>query len=155
MSQSKILAFHVEGNTRAELRKNIQAALVDIQAALVDAEINIGGKDAAEEAPAKGKKAAKADAGEAPAKGKKAKKAADAVTLEQVKEALTALKDSSAGAAAVKKIFKKYNVKKTDDLDEDVFADVIAAAEAAMPDDEEEEEDEEDADEEEADEDED
>jgi hypothetical protein len=126
--QSKILAFHVEGNTRAELRKNIQAALVD-------AEINITGKD---EAPA-GKKAAKE---EAPAKpGKKAKK--DAVTLEQVKEALTALRDSSAGAKAVKKIFAKFNVKKTDDLDEDVYADVLAAAEKAMPEDEEEEEEEE------------
>lgn len=134
--QSKILAFHVEGNTRAELRKNIQAALVD-------AEINIAGKDA-DEAPAKGKKA-KADADEAPAKSSKKPKKAAEVTLEQVKEALTALRDSTAGAKAVKKIFTKFNVKKTDDLDEDVYADVIAAAEKAMP--EEEEEEEEDADE--------
>lgn len=145
--QAKILAFHVEGNTRAELRKNIQAALVD-------AEINIAGKD--EEAPVKAGKKAKADAEEAPAKaGKKAKKAAE-VTLEQVKEALTALRDSSAGAPAVKKIFKKFSVKKTDDLDEDTYADVLAAAEKAMPEDEEEEEeDEEDADEDSDDEDED
>lgn len=138
--QSKILAFHVEGNTRAELRKNIQTALVD-------AEINIGGGKG-DETPvgATGKKTKAAE--EPPAKGKKTKKSAE-VTLEQVKEALTALRDSSAGAKAVKKIFTKFGVKKTDDLDEDVYADVLAAAEKAMPEDEDEEdadEDEEDGD---------
>lgn len=129
---SKILAFHVEGDTKAELRKNIAEALVK-------AEINIGG---GEEAPAKADKKPKKDAEEAPAKkGRKAKKAE--VTLEQVKEALTALKDSSAGAKAVKKIYAKFGVKKADDFEEDQLADALKAAQAAMPEDEEDEEEEE------------
>lgn len=130
MSQ-KNLAFHVEGNTRKELAENIRKALVD-------AEINIGHKSAdAEEAPAKpAKKAAKEEA--ASKKDKKAKKVE--ATLEQVKEALTALKDSSAGAKAVKKIYAKFGVKKADDFEEEQLADALKAAQAAMPEDEEEEE---------------
>ena len=67
----------------------------------------------------------------APAKGKKAAPAEE-YTVEDVINAATELIKATNRDTAVK-IIKKHGGEKVADLDEDVYADVIAAFKAAMP----------------------
>lgn len=123
----KLWGFHGEADTPAELLTLMQEQTAKLQAM-------VGG------APAK-EKAAKKEA--APKeKEEKAAPAGPASTLEEVKKALTDLRDAidakegpdkKLGLKAVKTLLKKYGVTQSTDLKEDQLGAVKKDAEAAMP----------------------
>lgn len=116
---AKLFAFHVEGDSIPELQKSVQEGLAKLGAS--------GG------AAAGGKAAPTAT---------KAAAAAPTATLDEVKNALTALKtavdekegeDKKLGLKAVKGVLKKFGKTSSTDLEEEKYAECIAAAQAAMP----------------------
>jgi hypothetical protein len=109
-----LFAFHCEANSIAELQKAVQDGLTKLGASAGGA---AGGK------------------GAAASSGPKA-------TLDEVKAALTKLKDAvdekegadkKLGIKAVKTVLKKFGVTSSTDLEEAKYGEAVAAAEAAMP----------------------